>query len=198
MAATTRSRTARKTTAAKAAPVPEPEELEEELEELADDEEFEEIEDAPAQAAPAGRKTRSAGADITFGVAHLAEYLTNKLKKPVSTRELRTLIRRMARETERAGGPRVNREIVAGNRTRYDWPNGLKDQEVKNIIAAYEGGESEAAKKEALEKLKSDSAAKRAAKAPTTPAKATAKKAAKPKPVAEDDEDEELDFDDED
>lgn len=191
MAAATRSRTAKKTTAAKAAPAPEPEELEEELEELDNDEEFEDIEEAPAQSTPAGRKTRSAGADITFGVAHLAEYLTNKHKKPVTTRELRTLIRRMARD---ASG-RVNREIVAGNRTRYDWPNGLKDPEVKAIIAAYEGGESEAAKKEALDALKAKSATKRAAAAPAP--KATAKKKATPAPVVEDD-DEELDFDDED
>lgn len=193
MAAATRSRPAKKTTAPKAAPAPEPEEVEEELEELDNDEEFEDIEEAPAQSAPAGRKTRSAGGDITFGVAHLAEYLTNKHKKPVTTRELRTLIRRMARDES----GRVNREIVAGNRTRYDWPNGLKDTEVKAIIAAYEAGESDAARNEALNELKAKSAAKRAAAKSAPAPKATAKKKAAPAPVVEDD-DEELDFDDED
>lgn len=194
MAARTRSAAAKKTTA-KPAPAPEPEEVEEELEELDGEEDFEEIEEAPAQATPAGKKARAADS-VTFGVAHLAEYLSTQLKKTVTTRELRTLIRRMARE-EKPGGPRVNREIVAGNRSRYDWPLGLKDPEVKAIIAAYKGGEAEAAKTEALTALKEKNAATRAAKKATAPAKkATAKKAA-PEPVVEDD-DEELEFDDED
>lgn len=194
MAARTRSATAKKA-AAKPAPAPEPEE--EELEEL-EEGDFEEVEEAPAEETASTKKSR-ANADVTFGVAHLAAYLSEKTKKEVTTRELRTLIRRMARETERADGPRVNREIVPGNRTRYDWPLGLKDPEVKAIIAAYVGGEGETAKKEALDKLKADNAAKRAAKAAATKPvakKATSKKA--PDPVAEEDDDEELDFEDED
>lgn len=196
MAAATRSRAAKKATPAKPAPTPEPEE---ELEELGD-EEFEEIEEAPAEAAATTKKPR-ANADVTFGVAHLAEHLTQKSGQEVTTRELRTLIRRMARE-EKAGGPRVNREIVPGNRTRYDWPLGLKDPEVKAIIAAYLGGEAKEAKQEALNALKERNAAVRAEKA-KTPAKPAAKKATSkkaPEPVVEEDDsdDEELEFDDED
>ena len=198
MAAATRSRAAKKATPAKPAPTPEPEE---ELEELGD-EEFEEIEElSEAEAAAATKKPR-ANADVTFGVAHLAEHLTQKSGQEVTTRELRTLIRRMARETERTGGPRVNREIVPGNRTRYDWPLGLKDPEVKAIIAAYMGGEAKEAKQEALNALKERNAAARAEKA-KTPAKPAAKKAPSkkaPEPVVEEDDsdDEELEFDDED
>jgi len=180
----------------KPAPQPEPEELEEELEEL-ENEEFEEVQETEADSTATSKKSR-AGADVVFGVAHLAEYLTQKCGKQVTTRELRTLIRRMARETDKPGGPRVNREIVAGNRSRYDWPLGLQDPEVKAIVKAYLSGEAETAKKEALEKLKADNATKRAAKA-TPPAKTTAKKAAAkkaPEPAEEDDE--ELEFDDED
>jgi hypothetical protein len=180
----------------KAIPQSEPEELEEELEEL-ENEEFEEVPETQADSTATSKKSR-AGADVVFGVAHLAEYLTQRAGKPVTTRELRTLIRRMARETDKPGGPRVNREIVAGNRSRYDWPLGLQDPEVKAIIKAYLGGEAETAKKEALDKLKADNAAKRAAKTPAaakpTSKKAVAKKA--PEPVEEDDE--ELEFDDED
>lgn len=191
--ATRTARTAKKAPAAKPAPAPEPEEIEEELDELGDDEEFEELEEAPAAAAPTGKKTRGGSDNVTFGVAHLAEHLTAKTKKQVTTRELRTLIRKMARD----GKNRVQREIVAGNRSRYDWPLGLKDPEVKQIIAAYEGGEATEAKVEALTALKERNAAQRAAKKAAAPAP-TAKKAAakKPAPPVEENDDEELDFDD--
>jgi hypothetical protein len=196
MAARTRSAAAKKAAAQKPAPAPEPEEVEEELEEL-EEEEFEEIEEAPAQEKPAGKKTRAAD-QVTFGVAHLAEYLSKKAGKAVTTRELRTLIRRMARE-EKPGGPRVQREIVAGNRSRYDWPLGLKDPEVQAIVAAYLGGEADEAKKESLEALKAKNAEARAAKKAAAP-KPTAKKAAakKPAPPVVEEDDEELEFDDED
>lgn len=196
MAGRPSTRARKSTAAAKPAPKPEPEEVEEELEELADDEEFEELEEAPAQTAPAGKKSRSADT-VTFGVAHLAEHLSTKFNKVVTTRELRTLIRRMARD----GKGRVDREIVAGNRSRYDWPLGLKDPEVKAIIAAYEGGEAQEAKTEALTALKEKNAAARAAKKSAAPAaKPNAKKAAakKPAPPVEEDDDEELEFDDDD
>lgn len=188
-----RPRAAAKKAAPKpAAPAPEPEEVDEELEELEDEEEFEEVEEAAAQATPAGKKSRVSD-NITFGVAHLAEHLSKKTGKVVTTRELRTLIRRMARDNS----GRVKREIVAGNRSRYDWPNGVKDPEVRAIITAYEGGEAEAAKTEALTALKNRNAETRAAKKAAVPAKTTAKKAAaKPAPVVEDDE--ELEFDEED
>lgn len=185
MATATRGRTAAKK-AAPAKPAP-PVEPEEELE----DEEFEEIEEAEEVEAPSAKKSRGgAAAGVTFGVSNLAEHLSKKTGKEVTTRELRALIRRMARDDS----GRVQREIVAGNRSRYDWPLGLKDPEVVAIIAAYMGGEGDVEKKEKLAALKEKNDAARAAKAQTT--KPVAKKAvAKKAPVVQEaDEDDELDF----
>ncbi len=186
--ATATSRT-RKATAAKAKPAPEPEP--EEIEEV-EDEEFEEIEEAEESSTPA-KKSRGGASTVVFGVSDLAQYLSDKVGKEVTTRELRSLIRRMARDES----GRVDRVIVAGNRSRYDWPEGLKNPEVKAIIAAYIGGEGEIEKKEKLAALKQKNDAARAA----APKKAVAKKAVAKKPaVVEDDEvedEDELDFGDE-
>jgi hypothetical protein len=88
--------------------------------------------------------------EVTFGVRDLAEYLSKKTGKTIKPKDLRTLLRKMAREDK----PRVNREVIPGNRSRYDWPNGLKDPEVQRVIKAVVGGELEAGKKEALDALK--------------------------------------------
>lgn len=178
-------KTATKTRAKKAAPAPEPEVVDEDLEM---DEDLEEMEDDEVEEAP-----KSGGQqEVTFGVSDLAKWLSNKYDKKVTPRELRTLIRKMARD----GSNRVDREIKAGNRSRYDWPEGLKDPEVKAIVIAFKNGELEADKQEKLQALK-DRKAKKTAEAP---AKKTAKKKAKPAPVEEDleDEDEDLDLEDED
>lgn len=167
----------------KTAPV---EDVEEELEEL---EELDEADETPT-------KKSKAADEVVFGAADLAKLLSEKADKPVSTRELRTLIRKMARD----GKGRVNREIVAGNRTRYSW-SGPKDPEVKAIIAAFEGGELEADKQEKLAKLKADKAAKKAAGEPTgkkakaKAAKEAAKGKKKSKAVEEDEDDLELEDD---
>jgi hypothetical protein len=105
--------------------------------------------------------TSSKAAEVTFGVRDLAEHLSKKLNKTIKPKDLRTLIRKMAREDK----PRVEREVVAGNRSRYDWPDGLKDPEVKAIIKAVTDGELEAGKKEALDALKARKAEKKATKA---------------------------------
>jgi len=200
MATRTSARRTTKAAPAKTKPV---EPAEEELEELEEAEDFEEVEEVEPEAAPAkGVKTRDDA--VVFGVADLARHLSQKTGKDVTTRELRTLIRKMARD----GGGRVNREIVAGNRSRYDWPNGLKDPEVRAIIAAYTSGEGEEAKRASLQALQERNAAKRAEAAAE---RQTAAEAAKTKPVAKkaaakkpappveevDEEDEELDFGDE-
>lgn len=168
------------------APEPEVEELDEELEVEVEEDADEETEEKP---------TKSAKQEVTFGVKDLADYLSEKTGKTITTRELRTQIRRMAREEN----PRVKREVVPGNRTRYDWPKGLKDPEVKAIIKAVLAGELEAGKKEALEKLKEQKAAK---KAKGEGGKAKGKKGkgkkATPPPEEDDDEIEEIDLDDED
>lgn len=175
MATTTRRTSTKKAATAKPAPA----EVDDELEELEEDE----VEEAPAKATQA----------VTFGVADLCKVInTRRAKeetegKDVTPRELRTLIRKMAREDK----PRVDREIKAGNRSRYDW-SGPKDPEVQAIVKAYFGGELEADKQEKLAALK----ARKAEKVAAAPAKKTAAKKSAPV-VEEDEEDDELELEDE-
>lgn len=167
--------TATKKAPKKSAPakVVEPEVDEDDLDEL----EADEVEEAP-------KAKKGAQQEVTFGVQDIVKYLTGKGHK-VNARGLRTLIRKMARD----GSGRVDREIVAGNRTRYDWPKGLKDPEVKKIIAAFEAGELEADKQEKLQALKDRKAAKdkKAGKVKGKKAKVE---------VVEEDDDEDLGLDD--
>ena len=182
MATTTRRTSTKK--AATSKPAPEPEELE-------DDEELDELEEDTVEDAPKAKKAE----EVVFGVADICKLLNKNVpdgKKPVTPRELRTLIRKMAREDN----ARVDREITAGNRTRYSW-SGPKDPEVVAIVKAFRGGELEADKQEKLAALK----ARKAEKAPAKPAegKTTRKATKKAAPVVEEDEDvEELELDDED
>jgi hypothetical protein len=117
-----------------------------------------ELDDLDEDVTEEAEGTRSRDNEVTFGVSDLAKYLSKKVGKQIKPRDLRTLIRKMAREPK----PRVDREITAGNRTRYDWPDGVKDPEVKAIIKAVTDGELEAGKKEALQKLKDRKAAQKA------------------------------------
>jgi len=146
--------------------------------------------DTVEETAPAKKSAQQA---VTFGVADLVKYINaNKPEgaKDVDTRGIRTLIRKMARD----GKGRVDREVVAGNRTRYDWPKGLKDPEVKAIIAAFNGGELEQDKQEKLAALKANKAAKdKAAGKGKDKAGKAGKKAGKGKKAADDDGDLELD-----
>jgi hypothetical protein len=178
------ARTATKKAAAKkkAAPVVE-------AEEILEDEEFEEVEEGEVEEAPAKKKA-SGRPTVDFGIRQVCDILSEKTGKDVNPRELRTLARRLAKDDT----GRIDREIVAGNRTMYSW-SGPKDPEVVALIAAYMAGEGEIEKKAKLDALK----AKREA-APKATKKTTTKKAAKkPAPVAEEvDEDEELDFDEDD
>lgn len=131
------------------------EDIEDDDTDVAEDDDLEELVEDEVAEAP---KANGAQA-VTFGVADLCKYLSKKMGKEIKPRELRTQIRRMAREDD----PRVDREIVAGNRARYDWPDGLKDPEVKRIIRAVTGGELEEGKKAAFAALKERKAAKDAA-----------------------------------
>lgn len=162
-----------------------------------DDEEDVELEDLDADVEDEGKaKKKSKQPEIEFGVADLCKYLTEKTGREVKARELRALIRKMAREDD----PRVEREIVPGNRTRYDWPGGLKNAEVRAIVKAVTGGEMEADKKEKLEALKKTKADKQATKgSKKAKAKRKSKKAKpEPEPVEDDDDVEEIELDDED
>lgn len=213
-AATRTRRTAAKPKAA--APVePEVDPTEDFDEELVEEEGTDDLEemdeDEVAESKPATKK--SAVAEVTFGIRDLVDLIKRETGETTDPRSLRTLIRKMAREDK----PRVDREITPGNRTRYDW-SGPNDPEVLAIVAAYKGGELEAEKQAKLAKLKADKAAKTAQKKaaaveaeddgddePAKPARRTAAKktttrrktTAKPAPVEEVEDDEELDFDEE-
>lgn len=151
---------------------------------------------AKKAAAPAAKKAAPKPAEVeapakqevTFGVADLCAHVAEKLNldKVPTTREMRTLIRKMARDES----GRVNREIIPGNRSRYDW-SGPNDPEVKAIVKAFADGELEADKQEKLAALKASSEAKRAAKK-------AAKEAEEAGDEDEAEEDEELELEDED
>jgi hypothetical protein len=172
----------KKTAAKKAAPAPEPVDEDLELDEVGD----EEVEETPT-------KKGGSQQEVTFGASDLAAHLSETSGKKVTPRELRTLIRKMARD----GSGRVNREITPGNRTRYNW-SGIDDPEVQKIIAAFNSGELEADKQAKLQELKDNKAKKKAAGEPTgKKAKKGGKAKAKAAPVAEvEDDDEDLDLDD--
>lgn len=135
---------------------------------------------AKAKTKPAAKpapKAEAPAADEIFGVADVAELIKIRTGKVVKTRDLRTLLRKMARDG------RLDREIIAGNRARWEF-DGEDDPRVERILEAFEAGELEADKQEKLQALKERKAAQRKAKQ-----EAEAEEA--------DDEDEELEDDDE-
>lgn len=154
-----------------------------------EDEDLEELDEDTEDEAPSKGKAD----EVTFGASDLAKLLSKKSGKTVTPRELRTLIRKMARD----GSGRVTREIVQGNRSRYNW-SGPDDPEVKAIIKAFNAGELDADKKEKLDALKARKAEKKAAGEPTSKKGKKAKKKAAPAPVEDDDEDLELEDDEDD
>lgn len=181
-----------RTRAKKVAPPPPVVDTEDEdLEE--DEDELEELEeDEVAEAAPKAKKSTTP--EVGFGVSDLVAYLKKKYPEKAAkldTRGLRNLIRKMARDDS----GRVQREIVAGNRQRYDWGS-VKNDEVKAIIRAFLGGELEADKKEKLDALKERQAAKKALIEKAGGKVQGKRKKARPAPavVEADDDDEELDF----
>lgn len=114
---------------------------------------------APAKkqsaAKPAPKPAPVAEDGATFGVADVADLIQTKTGKTVKTRDLRTLLRKMARDG------RLDREIVAGNRARWEF-DGPQDERVEKIVEAFEAGELEADKQEKLAALKERKAAQRA------------------------------------
>lgn len=167
-------------TKTKSKPAPEPEVDEDEDLELEDlDEDVEEEEGT------------SKKQEVTFGVNHLIELIQKKTGKEYKPREVRTLLRKMARD----GSGRIEREISPENRTRYNW-TGPDDPEVKRVLKAVGGGEIEAQKKAALDALKSRKAAQDAASGKVK-AKMKGKKVKQPEPEEVDEEDIE-DLEDED
>ena len=171
---------------------PPPTVVEDTEDEDVEDDELEELEEDEVQeAAPKAKK--STQPEVGFGVSDLVAYLKKKYPEKAAkldTRGLRNLIRKMARDDS----GRVQREIVAGNRQRYDWGS-VKNEEVKAIIRAFLGGELEADKQEKLAKLKESQAARKAL-AEKAGKVAGKRKKARPAPavVEADEDDEELDF----
>jgi len=111
------------------------------------------VKKAAAKPAPTPEPTE----EVAFGVSDIAELIKVQTGKVVKTRDLRTLLRKMARDG------RLDREIVAGNRARWEW-TGPEDPEVDKVLEAYSAGELEADKKEKLDALKARKAEQRAAK----------------------------------
>lgn len=110
---------------------------------------------APAKAA-APAPVETAEVETIFGVADVAELINVRTGKTVKTRDLRTLLRKMARDG------RLEREIIAGNRARWEF-DGADDPSVEKIIEAFEAGELDADKQEKLQALKDRKAEQRAA-----------------------------------
>ena len=151
--------------------------------ELEDDVELDELDDDEVEDKPK-RKGSKADDEVTFGVRDLCDLVKRKLKKEYTTKEMRTLLRKMAREDK----PRVNRDVVAGNKSRYSW-DGPDDPEVQAVLKAVKGGEIESARKATLDELKEKKAKKDAAAGKgANKSKSKAKGKAKEEP--EDDEDE--------
>lgn len=111
---------------------------------------------APAVVKPKAPATPEE-AEAIFGVSDIAELIKVDTGKEVKTRDLRTLLRKMARDG------RLDREIIAGNRERWVW-EGPNDPEVDTILEAYKNGELDADKKEKLDALKARKAEQREAK----------------------------------
>lgn len=112
----------------------------------------------PAQKAPAKKtETKAEATETAFGVADIAELIKVETGDVVKTRDLRTLLRKMARDG------RLDREIIAGNRQRWEF-DGPDDARVEAVLEAYRNGELEADKQEKLQALKDRKAAQRAEK----------------------------------
>ncbi len=122
---------------------------------------------AVAKKAPAKKQTAKPAAkpapapveateESIFGVGDVAELISIRTGKTVKNRDLRTLLRKMARDG------RLDREIVAGNRARWEF-DGADDPRVEAILEAYEAGELDADKAEKLAALKERKAEQRAA-----------------------------------
>lgn len=154
-----------------------------------DDVELEELEETPAKAS-----TKPEDDPNFYGVQQLRKDLLKLTGKDYQPREIRTLLRKLARD----GSGTINREIIAGNKSRYSWgPEGRKHPEVQAVFKAVKGGAIEASKKEALDKLKADKAKKTAAAAAAGTA-APKGKATKVKAPVLDEPDDMDDFDDDD
>ena len=125
-----------------------------------EDEDEDEEEPAPVKKPAkkaAGKKAAPAKeADAELGTAWLTEHVNETLGTSHTAFTLRGLLRKLAKQGK------LDREVGA-DRSRYTF-TGPNDVTVKSVIKAIKNGDLEKDKKEALDKLKEKSAAKRAAK----------------------------------
>ena len=158
--------------------------------ELEDDVELDELDDDEVEDKP--KKKGSTSEEVAFGVRDLCDLVKRKTKKEYTTKEMRTLLRKMAREDK----PRITREVVAGNKSRYSW-EGPDDPEVKRVLKAVTQGEIETARKETLDALKEKKAKKDAVagKGANKKKSKAARKQAEEAEVEDDEVDEIEDFD---
>lgn len=159
----------------------EEEEDAEELEEGDDLEEIEEVEEDPTPAPKTrGKKAaaKSTAAKVAkppaaseFNSAWLAEHVSTSVGKPVDSRGLRVLLRKLA-------GEGVIKREVGTDRIRYDFPGGARDPIVVEVIKRVKSGALEKAKNDGLEAARAAKAKKAAAAAAAAaPAKKTTKSA---------------------
>jgi predicted transcriptional regulator len=169
---------ARRSKAAKAAPV-EVEIDETEDFELEDDDE---VEETPAPKAAKAKPAKVSAPKIEFGTKELAEHVNKEAGTSYDAYNLRILLRKLTKDG-------VLERVESEGRSRYSF-TGPTDPQVVAIVAAVKDGAADKAKQERLDKLKADRATKKAA----TPKKGKAAKTAEVEPEA----DEEDDFETED
>lgn len=124
-----------------------------------EDEDEDEEEPAPVKKPAkkaAAKKAPAKEADAELGTAWLTEHVNETLGTSHTAFTLRGLLRKLAKQGK------LDREVGA-DRSRYTF-TGPNDVTVKSVIKAIKNGDLEKDKKEALDKLKEKSAAKRAAK----------------------------------
>lgn len=133
-----------------------------ELEEVeeSDEDETDEVEEAPQKKSRAKKSTAKKPAakkanDVAFGTAELLALIEKEHGKAYDGRALRVLLRKMKAAGELPG------EAADGKRYSFTGP---EDPQVQAIIQRVKAGEIDEATKAALEKLKQDAEAKRAAK----------------------------------
>ena len=165
-----------------------------EVDELDDiDLDTEEVEEAPAKPARKARAKKTAEPkaekpakpEITFGSKELADHVNAEAGTSYDAYQLRILLRKLAKD-----GVIKRDETTA--RARYSF-TGPEEPQVKAMVEAVKGGAAEKAKKERLEGLKEQRAAKKPA-AKKAPAK-RAKKSAEA-PVAEAEVEDDFDIED--
>lgn len=155
------------------------------VEENEDDEEEDDLElddleedepEAPKAKAKAKKAAKPKAPKIEFGAREASEYISGETGKNYDPRQLRVLLRKMAKDGT------ISRDPETDARSRYSW-SGPDDAEIQVILAAVKDGEIEKASKASLDALKESKAKNKKVKA---------------KAKVEDDDDEELEDLDED